>query len=407
MNDERSTLPELLVRVLAHGCNHSDGLGSVSQTQWETLRIMVRQHRLGPLLHWRISQCDNSNNIPPDFADEIAASFRKHSLRSLGLQYEVARTQRVLREIGITGVFLKGAYLAFHAYPLPALRPLRDLDVLVPRDQAMAAFNALLTAGFTRLREFDGDPSAAVTGLKHLPPLMTPSGVTFELHTRLTAPHQMDLADDPAMWERLVHRDVAGERIAYLSPTDQLLHLIIHAVFDHRLNNGPLVLADIDSLLRRENIDWPLFWEMAAAGNWLRGCRLLLHLVDHFFGPLRFEAPPNGESPPLPGDAIAMACQLMLRDFVTTSDIQLAAELSATSISKRARILFDRLCPSRERILVRSASARSLHGTVSWYVAHWWRLATVRLPSYLATSRLHEGADDTIALTRLNRWLAE
>jgi hypothetical protein len=286
--------------------------------------------------------------------------------------------------------------------------------VLVRRDQALTAYDALLAAGYVRFREFDGDPAAAVIGLKHLPPVMTPSGVMFELHTRLMDPHcalaqpRMELADDPAMWRRLVYRNVAGECIAYLSPTDQLLHLIVHAVFDHRLNNGPLVLTDINGLLRRADIDWPLFWEMAAAGNWVRGCWLMLHLVNHFFGPLRFEAPPNGEIPPLPDNAVAMSCQLMLRDFVTRADIQLAAELkNVTSLSKRARILLERLCPPRTSILERSASARGVRGVFGWYAAHWWRLATVRLPSYLASSHLPEGSRDALVLTRLNRWLAE
>jgi hypothetical protein len=66
--------------------------------------------------------------------------------------------------------------LPFTPTATPLLRPLRDLDVLVPRDQAMLAFESLLQEGFVRDPTFPGDLSAAYEYGKHLPPLTAPRG---------------------------------------------------------------------------------------------------------------------------------------------------------------------------------------------------------------------------------------
>ena len=69
--------------------------------------------------------------MPPPFAAAIAASYETHTQRAVELQAEASRIQRIMRENEIPAVFLKGAFLAFHIYRQPALRPMRDLDLLV------------------------------------------------------------------------------------------------------------------------------------------------------------------------------------------------------------------------------------------------------------------------------------
>ena len=75
--------------------------------------------------------------MPENIFATLKQDYRKFTIVSMKRLRDLALTFRVLHDTGIDGTALKGAYLAFNAYPHPALRPMRDLDVLVPAEQAM------------------------------------------------------------------------------------------------------------------------------------------------------------------------------------------------------------------------------------------------------------------------------
>ena len=241
--------------------------------------------------------------MPKPFAEAIAASFQKHARRAAELQAEVSRIQRIMRENEIPAVFLKGAFLAFHVYRQPALRAMRDLDVLVPEAQATDALQALHTSILRR----PGRPSEQ--------PVVR---IAVEFHTRLTDPvnwrtaKRTDPAFDAGTWDRLISRVVAEEEVWYLSPEDQLLHLILHALYDDPLNCRPMVLTDIAELLGQAGIHWRQFWQRVVAGNWTNGCWLLLNLTKYFYPAVSFKPPEDPGLAPLPPDLGAVAATLTL-----------------------------------------------------------------------------------------------
>jgi hypothetical protein len=414
MSTSRSQLQQTLIAMLALHKRTPIAAGApVTADDWNRILVMARQHRLRPLLYWQLSNCPQSAALPKSVEDELAAEFRLRTLQSLELRGAIIRIQRCLREHGIEGVFLKGAFLAFQVYPHPALRPLRDLDILVPRQQSLAAFDALMNAGFARYDARSGDPAAAALYRKHLPPLISKSGsVLVELHTRLFETHADagsapgELADDPAVWDRRIYSGEGAERVAYLSPADQLLHVMVHAIVDHHLDNGPLTLADIAYLVRQTEIDWPSFWKNAATGGWVKGCWLLLHAVDRLYVPLAFHRPEFADLPRPPDDLIGAVGTLMLDDRERRHDIGLDAEMQhAGPLAARARVLLGRLFPSRGRLVAYGASSQRHFPVAAAYLAHWWRLASVRLPDYLAYRQASGISEEAGALARLQSWL--
>jgi hypothetical protein len=381
----------ILLSLLAPRSATTSDLEGVG-TDWGEVLVVARQHRLRPLLQWRL----RGRRLPRPVELELAESARVHTLRSLELRGQLITVQRILSARGIPAVFLKGAFLAFHAYPHPALRPLRDLDVLVPRARSVEAFEALLTAGFSRSAHADGSPVAAATCRKHLPGLVSASGeVLVELHTRL---FELLAGSGSAPGE-------GAERVAFLSPADQLLHLIVHALFDHHLSNGPLTLADIAFLLESTAVDWPVFWRMAAAGGWVRGCWLLLSAVDRLYAPLRISPPSFADMPAPPEKVIAAVGALMFADNGRVLDVLLSARIRrAESMSARVRLLLGRLYPSPLHLASTSAQTGGAAGA---YVRHWWRLATVRLPEFISSRRDVDISEETAVLAGLQSWLGE
>ena len=287
----------------AAGIGSPQDVADLAAGDWAKLLVMARQHGLCPLLHCRLGDDAAAAGVPKPFADVIAGSFQKHTRRAAEVQAEVARIQRIMRENEIPAVFLKGAFLAFHVYQPPALRPLWNLDVLVPEAQEADALHALQTSSRRRPGRSLDEPV--------LP-------IAVEFHTRLTDPahwrtaRRSDPAFDAGTWNRLISRVVAEEEVWYLSPEDQLLHLVMHALYDDPLNCRPLVLSDIAELLGHGQINWIQFWQRALAGNWVPGCWLLLNLAKHFYPAVSFNPPADLELAPLPPHLAAVAATLTL-----------------------------------------------------------------------------------------------
>lgn len=398
-----------LLRLLASTA--AEPLPAPEADDWHEIARLAQQHRLEPLLHWQTTRQPGAFEVPPAIAATWGDSFRAHAMRSLAWQGDLLAVHRVLQARGIPAVFLKGAFLATQSYPHAALRPLRDLDVLVPAAQAMAAFDALAEAGFTRPSGYGGDAQAFRDENKHLPPLTAPRGrSTVEVHWRLYVPDTVpaggfEPADDPGLWRRLVQRPLAGESLCFLSPTDLLLHLAIHAMFDHRLDNGPLILSDVAFLLRRETIDWPLFWQLADRGGFTSGCWQLLRLAEREHGPLQLVPPAGQADVALSAEFVSLATTLMLGELEQRGDVRLGAAVEGASVLQRLGLAARRFFPPRRRIASIYPVAEGSRWILAWYPRHWWRLLTVRLPSYLAQRRSGPFQRTAAARARLDTWL--
>lgn len=189
-------------------------INALDTADWDILLDMAREHRLEPMLHWRLTRERRELPVPVTVSKALAATYKEAVLYSMGMQRELLLTHRILEKAAIPHVALKGAYLAFHAYPHPALRPMRDLDILVPKDRVLEAYQVLIEGGLIRPEHYQGNPETCSLAQKHLPPLLSPSGLTIvELHNRLCDPaanhYQPDQSEDPQLWSRAIHREMA------------------------------------------------------------------------------------------------------------------------------------------------------------------------------------------------------
>jgi hypothetical protein len=296
-------LQQRILQMMASGSATRVAVEDLTTGDWAQMLMLVRQHRLGPLLHWQLGEAGALEYVPKPFAEALSANFHKSTARAVELRARVARVQRLLRENEIPAVFLRGTYLAFHVYPHAALRPVRTLDVLVPESQAEDARQALSSSQFRRP---DGPPEEA------------PSRLPVDLHTRLTDPgpwrvaRRLDPAFQAGTWNRLISGVMGEEEVWYLAPEDQLLNLIVHALYAEERNCGPIVLKDISGLLAHSVIDWPLFWRLAENIRQAAAAWLLLAITRHFYPQVGFLPPENVQPPTLPQDLGAIAATLML-----------------------------------------------------------------------------------------------
>lgn len=287
--------PEVAARCAA-------GLGP---DDWRLIDARAGDHRLRPLLHARAAGWP----VPAEIAARWRESHRRAQGRALAQRVALARIGKAFAAAGVRAAVLKGGAFVWGAGLDPALRPMRDLDLLIDAADAPRAVALLEGLGFTP------DPATIGESDKHLPAMRAADGVAVEPHLRLfdrfdRAGAARDAAFVARAWRRAEASVAPG--ILALGPSDTLLHLILHAVLDHQFNNGPLLLFDLARLIDGGRIDWALFWEEAAALRATRACQLALGVAVAVAGVAvewRGHAPAD-----LGPDEIARATRLMLVD---------------------------------------------------------------------------------------------
>lgn len=409
MNNLRPTIALLLDLLGDKARIEPAAITALSPVDWEHIDRMVRQQRLGPLLHWQLTQTRPDLPIPADVKAGWAAAFDRSSLRVLQFSRDLKLIHRALDSAGIPYQALKGVFLALHAYPHPALRPVRDIDVLVPRDRTLQAYDVLIAGGFPRHPKYPGSPEAQLSIDKHLPPLTNASGAGFvELHARLSNPGEVDfdITDQPDFWSRTIRLVMAGDAVAFTSPTDMLLHLIVHAADDHLFNNGPLILGDIAFLLRSHAIDWPLFWRLAEDWRQTRAARLTLTLARRYWNLDDIEWPVNQEPTPIPESMQIAAAGLMLEEPETSFLLRFGHELTRSGNPLQALwILFRRFFPERARIAMTYPVRQDSPLIGLYYLRYAASRLVNRLPVVLDQARRHETTASTPDLAQLKHWL--
>lgn len=310
-------------------------LAVMSRQDWSAIDAMAAQHRIQPWLHHRMRGSDTDWPVPPSIASVWRDAYRDGAIGALTAQAALVRLAKAFDDAGIPMVVLKGGYLAFFAYPEAALRPMRDLDILVAAGNLPLALEAMAQAGCTVPDDRGAAIARALDGDKHLDPIALPTCDRFiELHHRITLPDTFDLPTHEILREKR-SIDLGGVQVGFPSAGHMLGHLILHAAYNHRFDCGPLALIDIAMLTRSAAIDGNGFRAMAAEGGWLPGAQLVLALVEKHLGHTGMEIGQHG----VPASVLAGGENLILQDFDQRAQVKLASEsarngLAATLLSR-------------------------------------------------------------------------
>ena len=211
-----------------------------------------------PLLAW------NRERNGLGHEDERLSTFLKFArvteeLRSAKYREACASSLGALHADGIPMIVLKGAALEELIYPAPALRHSGDVDVLLHEADLARGVAAFVDLGW---RQFD-DP--ILPSPLHLPPIVHPTGLPIELHRRLQIPYYTLPYD--ALWARSRPASVAGVEVRVLSPADNLLHILAHAMHGY---GEPILRWVPDAwfiIARSPELDWSTFLSTAASAR--------------------------------------------------------------------------------------------------------------------------------------------
>jgi hypothetical protein len=241
----------------------------------------AQQQGVAPYLYWRL----NALRVPLDAPEwePLRATYRAQVTRHRTFCDAAEKIDAALQRANIPSIWLKGLALAHSVYPDPALRPMRDLDVLVPFKQRRAALEAMRQLGYALdiVR-----PSETLQDMSHDYHLR--GAIPLELHYRLLGVHSKFFTPGDLAWFWTQTRSfpLGTRALAMLAPEAQVLHLCAHAILNH--SEAEFLLSrflDLHLVITAApQLDWDLVRERARAFRWTYAVERALEITRTYFG---------------------------------------------------------------------------------------------------------------------------
>ncbi|GEM_PF-1625503 len=319
---------------------------------WDTLVDEARWHKLEGMLFHHLRQPAFSSLVPPQTMAGLKGLYSRNVARYLFFTQELGQVLSALAERRIPSVILKGAGLVETIYRDPGLRPMADLDILVPHSRSQEAYEALRHIGYqpvvgaaeqAQMQDRDRQLAALVRAGKP---------VVVELHTHLVerdSPMRLDVAH---FWRGTTEVQIAGHRSQVLTPEYEIAFLCNNFFKDRRYYSYSSLgqLCDIAEVCRAQasTADWSRFGLEGPLGPMTGPIFCGLYLARHVLGaPVPDEALAATEPPGFrPAQArLLLERRVLSRNFTARQLVKPSAE--KYGLARALREGFRRICPDK------------------------------------------------------------
>lgn len=244
-------------------------------SDWEGFCKSATFHKTAPLAFWSLrNTC--ADVAPSHILASLGNAFRAETRRNLLFASELVRVLNLLRQAGILAVPYKGPAVAWSLYEAPGLRPMSDLDVLVPEDCAEKAIETLLSSGYRRRYSIKAD----LRFCKHHGEmdLISPNGGTpIDLHWRLA----QDYLLDASRFLSVLHTAaIDAEPVPAFPPEALLEFLCVHA----GKHGWPFLIWICDVARLMPQVDWALILAQMERSRSSRSVLLGIQLAMDLLG---------------------------------------------------------------------------------------------------------------------------
>lgn len=223
---------------------------------------------------------------------------RKAWIENVRLFAGLGAALAALEAAGVPALVLKGAALVADAYDDAGLRPMSDVDLLVPPDRVDAAFAALAGAGYSAEAPVGTLVRRHAVGFR----AARDAYPSLDLHVRPLAVRTPRAFDAALLADARPRTLTGGTRILVPDPTRHLVVVLAHAARRTAVG-GARWIADATLLVRRRGdaIDWDRFVDATRRCRFVEPARAGLRAIrEAFEAPVpddvldRLDATPRG-----------------------------------------------------------------------------------------------------------------
>ncbi len=242
---------------------------------WSALIATAHDAQVSPMLYSRLHQAGLLDRVP-SMQQSLQLPVWRLTARNEQRTRELTSIARALHDAGIPLIPLKGACLDLWVYPRPGLRPMSDLDVLIPGADTARAAAVMLDMGYRCDKPLVEDVTV-LQEVHHLPAFTHPTRHTHvEVHGTL-ASAQRSFVQSETIWKHAQPAEINGVPVLRLCPEHLLMHVCWHGVLLHRLQDtGLRIVLDVAMILQRfeHSLDWDLLLDQTRGAPWERAVAL-------------------------------------------------------------------------------------------------------------------------------------
>lgn len=229
---------------------------------WNTVNKFAYLHEVIPQLIYTIKKLNCENKIPKNIWKQWNDIYIQTAALNLCRKTALNEITTLFSLHKIPTIILRGASLAWYLYPSPELRPMADLDLLVPDSSINLTVKLLLNNGYLQLQSGEWN-------FRH--PKF--ENVFLDLHTDIFPWRGKKINK---LWEKAKPQFFSNyennlyepaqftERIFYLPPEEAIIAQACHASLCHGFPKL-LWLTDLSLLTRQHNINWAKVWEICSS----------------------------------------------------------------------------------------------------------------------------------------------
>jgi hypothetical protein len=247
----------------------------------------LRQHRLGPWLFAEAARRGLEERLPPAAWGSLRQDYLIALQDAAREEEELYLVLQALAGAQVEPILLKGADLRLRLYPEAAVRPVADLDLLIPAEQLSRAQAALTAQGY-RLTSWYHDPRPGYWrrfghALDYWRP---PAGLLLDLHWQILAVGGYYRLPYRLLRPAAAARDFRDLSVRLLAPEHLLILLCLRACNDRF--QSVFQFLDLALALFRLELDWP--WLVQETSR--LKCQRPVYLVLRALAPLFPQAVP-------------------------------------------------------------------------------------------------------------------